>query len=200
MDLFAQRMDREHPAWKGWSRSLVTPLQRQAAGDTRRPLLLLLAAVAAVLLIACFNVAGLLLTRSITRQREFTLRTALGAGAARMFRQVLTEGLLLAVAGGLLGIVIATAGVAFVHAFGPRNLPRLEEAAPDFRTFAFVSLVTLLSGILFALGATRASSESPHCFWRPLESTESLHMHAASGPAKSASGSRLARRVAPSLA
>jgi putative ABC transport system permease protein len=63
MDLFAERMDREHPAWKGWSRSMVTPLQRQVAGDTRRPLMLVLLAVAAVLLIACLNIAGLLLTR-----------------------------------------------------------------------------------------------------------------------------------------
>jgi hypothetical protein len=66
MDLFAQRMDREHPEMKGWSQSLVTPLQRQVAGDTGRPLLLILSAVGVVLLIVCFNVAGLLLTRSIT--------------------------------------------------------------------------------------------------------------------------------------
>ncbi|HEX3661384.1 MAG TPA: ABC transporter permease [Acidobacteriaceae bacterium] len=161
MDLFAERMDREHPAWKGWSRSIVTPVQRQVAGDTRRPLLLLLAAVAAVLLIACLNVAGLLLTRAITRQREFTLRSALGAGAARMFRQVLTEGLLLAVAGGLLGMGVAIAGVSLVRAFGPPTLPRLQEAAPDLRVFAFVAAITLLSGVLFgfapALGATRVN-------------------------------------------
>ncbi|HZZ38830.1 MAG TPA: ABC transporter permease [Acidobacteriaceae bacterium] len=161
MDLFAARMDREHPTWKGWTRSVVTPLQRQVAGDTRRPLLLILAAVGVVLLIACFNVAGLLLTRSIARQREFTLRTALGAGPMRVVRQLLTESLLLAAAGGVLGIAIASAGVAFVKAFGPADLPRLHEAAPDFRVFAFVAVITLFSGILFGLapglGATRVN-------------------------------------------
>lgn len=161
MNLFAARMDREHPEMKGWSGSVVTPLQRQVAGDTRRPLLLLLCAVGAVLLIVCFNAAGLLLTRSISREREFTLRTALGAGAVRVVRQVLTESLLLAAAGGLLGAAIAAGGVRLVKAFGPADLPRLHEAALDLRVLAFVAAVTLLAGILFglapALGATRVN-------------------------------------------
>lgn len=160
MDLFAERMDREHPAWKGWSRSVVTPLQRQVAGDTRRPLMLLLAAVAAVLLIACFNVAGLLLTRAVARQREFALRSALGAGATRMFRQVLTEGLLFAIAGGLVGIGFAVASVSVVRAFGPPDLPRLQEAAPDLRIFTFVATVTLLSGVLFGLAPALAANRA----------------------------------------
>ena len=159
MDLFAARMDREHPQMKGWSASRVTPLQKQVAGDTRRPLLLILAAVAVVLLIVCFNVAGLLLTRSIARQREFTVRAALGAGRARVLRQLLTESLLLAVAGGVLGMAIATAGIWLVRSFGPQDLPRLYEAGVDLRVFAFASAVTLFTGILFglapAVGATR---------------------------------------------
>jgi predicted permease len=159
MDLFAQRMDRERPEMKGWSRSLVTPLQRQVAGDTRKPLLLILSAVGMVLLIVCFNVAGLLLTRSIAREREFTLRAALGAGPARVLRQVLTESLLLAFAGGLCGAAIAVGGVMLVKAFGPPGLPRLQEAGADPRVFAFVGVITLLTGVLFglapALGAGR---------------------------------------------
>jgi predicted permease len=161
MDLFAARMDRDHPQMKGWSRSRVTPLQRQVAGDTRKPLMLILSAVAVVLLIVCFNVAGLLLTRSIARHREFTIRAALGAGRGRVLRQLLTESLLLAVAGGALGMAIAVAGVWLVRSFGPQDLPRLDEAGADFRVFAFASMITLFTGILFglapALGATRVN-------------------------------------------
>jgi putative ABC transport system permease protein len=161
MDLFAQRMDREHPEMKGWSQSLVTPLQRQVAGDTGRPLLLILSAVGVVLLIVCFNVAGLLLTRSIAREREFTLRAALGAGPGRVLRQVLTESLLLAVAGGSGAAAVAAAGISLVKAFGPPNLPRLQEAGADPRVFAFTCVITLLTGVLFglapALGAGRVN-------------------------------------------
>jgi hypothetical protein len=139
MDLFAARMDREYPIMKGWSRSRVTPLQKQVAGDTRKPLLLILCAVSAVLLIVCFNVAGLLLTRSITRQHEFSLRAALGAGRARVLRQLLTENLLLAFAAGVLGMVIACAGVWLVRNMGPQDLPRLQEVGADLRIFVFAS-------------------------------------------------------------
>jgi predicted permease len=161
MALFAQRMDREHPEMKGWSQSIVTPLQRQVAGDTQRPLLLILSAVGVALLTVCFNVAGLLLTRSIARQREFTLRAALGAGPTRVLRQVLTESLLIAAAGGLLGTAVAIAGVSLVRAFGPPSLPRLQEAGADPRVFVFISAITLLTGVLFglapALGARRVN-------------------------------------------
>jgi predicted permease len=159
MDLFATRMDVLYPVMKGWSRSRVTPLQRQVAGDTRKPLMLIFSAVAVVLLIVCFNVAGLLITRSITRRREFTLRAALGAGRARVLRQLLTESLLLAVAGGLLGGVVAFSGVWLVRTFGPVGIPRLHEAGADLRVFAFACGITLFTGILFglapAIGATR---------------------------------------------
>ena len=151
MDLFSAEMERLTPQGKGWFQSRVTPLQRQVAGDTRRPLLLMLAAVAVVLLIACFNIAGLLLARSIARQREFTLRAALGAGRARVLRQLLTESILLAAMGGGAGICIAIAGVWLVRAFGPSSIPRLQEAAPDLRVFAFTLAVTLITGILCGL-------------------------------------------------
>lgn len=150
MNLFSAEMDRLVQV-KGWYQSRVTPLQRQVAGDTRRPLMLMLAAVAVVLLIGCFNIAGLLLTRSIARQREFTLRAALGAGRARVLRQLLTESILLAVMGGAAGICIAIAGVWLVRTFGPSSIPRLQEAAPDLRVFAFTLTVTLLTGILCGL-------------------------------------------------
>lgn len=161
MNLFAERMDREMPAWKGWNGSRVTPLQSQVAGDSRKPLLLILSAVALVLLIVCFNVAGLLITRSFGRQREFTLRAALGAGRRRVLRQLLTESLLLAFAGGAIGMANSTAAIQLVKTFGPANLPRLQEARADFRVFAFAFAVTLVTGILFglapALGAARTN-------------------------------------------
>jgi predicted permease len=161
MDLFAQRMDREMPAAKGWSGSRVTPLQEQVAGDSRKPLLLMLSVVALVLMIVCCNVAGLLLTRSFTRQREFTVRAALGAGRLRVLRQLLTESLLLSFAGGVAGVAVAAAGVRIVKVFGPKTLPRLHEAGVDLRVFAFAFAITLLTGILFglvpALGAALAN-------------------------------------------
>jgi len=161
MKQYAATIDRLHPEMKGWSASQVLPLQRQVAGDREKPLLLILAAAGVVLLIVCFNVAGLLLTRSLGRQREFTLRAALGAGRERMLRQLLTENLMLAVAGGFFGMVVALAGISLVKDCGPANLPRLQETGPDLRIFAFASGVTLLTGLLFglapALGAARVN-------------------------------------------
>jgi putative ABC transport system permease protein len=114
-----------------------------------------------VLLIVCFNVAGLHLTRSIAREREFTLRAALGAGPGRVLRQVLTESLLLALAGGVGAAVVAAASISLVKAFGPPNLPRLQEADVNPRVFAFACVITLLTGVFFglapALGAGRVN-------------------------------------------
>jgi predicted permease len=156
MDLFSAQMDRLNPQFKGSYNSLVTPLKQQVAGDLKRPLLLLLLAVGAVLLIVCFNMASLLLTRSITRQHEFTLRAALGAGRRRILRQLLTESLMLAAAGSFLGLGFATAAIWATKTFGPSTIPRLQEAAPDLRVFAFVLVATLLTGIF--IGFTPALS------------------------------------------
>lgn len=159
MDLFAEQMDRQWPASRGWNRSRIMPLQRQVAGDSGKPLLMMLSAVGLVLSIICFNVAGLVLTRSLGRQREFTVRAALGAGRMRVMRQLLTESLLLALAGGLTAVGIAAASIQLAKALGPRSLPRLQEAGIDLRVFAFAFLITLVTGILFglapALGAAR---------------------------------------------
>jgi putative ABC transport system permease protein len=159
MDLVTKHAEAKDPQWKGWFNSRVVPLTRQVVGDTERPLQLILAAVGIVLLIACSNIANLLLTRSFGRRREFTLRTALGAGRARLIRQLLTESLLIAVSAGAISILLANAGIYFVKTFGPADLPRLREVTLDLPVFAFALCVSLATGILFglapAIGATR---------------------------------------------
>jgi predicted permease len=151
MNVFANRQESANPRGKGWYNSRVTRLAKQVAGDTQRPLLLLLAAIGVVVLMACANVANLLLLRSVGRQKEFTLRAALGAGHARLVRQVLTESVVLAFAGGALGILFGQSGIYFVKEFGPSNLPRLHEVTLDARVFLFTLGVSLTTGILFGL-------------------------------------------------
>jgi predicted permease len=158
MNLLTQRLEAQNPRGKGWFNSRITPLSRQVAGDTRRPLLLILCAVGVVLLIACSNVASLLLTRSLGRKREFTLRASLGANNHRLIRQLLTESLLLATFSGFLGILLAEAAIHFIKILGPSNIPRLGETNLDLRVLAFALGVSFLSGILFGLAPAIAAS------------------------------------------
>jgi putative ABC transport system permease protein len=159
MNVIAKGLDAQYPRAKGFFESRVTPLSRQVAGDTRRPLLFILGAVGVVLLIACSNVASLLLARTLGRSREFILRAALGAGPARLVRQLLTESVLLAVIGGAAGLLLASAGIYFVKMLGPSSISRLREATLDVRVFSFTLAVVFITGILFglapAIGATR---------------------------------------------
>ena len=158
MNVMAKRIETIFPRGKGWFESRVTPISQQLAGDTRRPLLLILAAVGVVLLIACSNVASLLLTRSLGRKREFTLRAALGANNHRLIRQLLTESLLLASFSGLLGLLLASAAIHFVKALGPTNIPRLAETTLDLRVLAFALGVSFAAGILFGLAPAISAS------------------------------------------
>jgi putative ABC transport system permease protein len=158
MNLFTQRFETQNPGGKGWFNTRVTPISRQIAGDTRRPLLLILCAVVVVLLIACSNVASLLLTRSLGRKREFILRTALGANNRRLIRQLLTESLLLATFSGFLGVLLANAAIHFVKILGPSNIPRLGETNLDLRVLAFALAVSFCAGILFGLAPAIAVS------------------------------------------
>ncbi|HEV2419592.1 MAG TPA: ABC transporter permease [Terriglobia bacterium] len=157
MNVLGKRLETYYTDRRVWFNSRVTSLPHQAAGDTRRPLLLILAAVGVVLLIACSNVASLLLTRSLARKRELSLRAALGASNSRLICQLLTESIVLAGVGGLAGILLAQAAIYLVKIFGPSSIPRLGETSLDIRVCAFALGVTLLTGILFGLAPAFAA-------------------------------------------
>ncbi len=129
----------------------VIGLLDQVVGDVRRAMLVLLGSVALVLLIACANVANLLLTRAAGREKEVAIRTALGAGWKRLLRQLLTESLLLALMGGAAGLVIAQASLYVMRVINPGNIPRLDEISINGTVMLFTFVVSALAGLLFGL-------------------------------------------------
>ncbi len=152
LDTIAARLAQEHPDTnRGWSLGLV-PLQTALVGNIRPVLLVLLGAVALVLLIACANVASLLLARNTSRRKEIAIRTVLGAGRYRLVRQMLTESVLLALAGGAAGILLANWGVGLLKKLGPESLPRLSEVCVSGSVLMFTAGIAILTGISFGLG------------------------------------------------
>jgi putative ABC transport system permease protein len=145
------RMVADHPTEYASTGFTVPTLHAQVTGGVRPALLALVAAVALVLLIACANVANLLLARGAQREGEFAVRTALGAGRGRLIRQILTESLVLAAAGGVLGVGLAIAGVRALIALAPPDLPRLEAIAVNGEVLAVALLVTTIVGVGFGL-------------------------------------------------
>ena len=154
LDALVERTRRDfpadYPAGAGWALRLV-PLHDDIVGDVRPALLTLLAAVGFVLLIACANVANLLLARSSVRQREIAIRRAIGAGRARLVRQLLTESLGLAVVGGALGLLVASWGVDALVQLSPASLPRLHGVRVDRVVLAFTAGLSIVTGVLFGL-------------------------------------------------
>ncbi|HTC33798.1 MAG TPA: ABC transporter permease [Bryobacteraceae bacterium] len=155
MRIVARRLESEFPEIdRGWS-AMVTPLQDYGVGKLRSTIAALLVAVGMVLLIACLNVANLLLARAEVRYKEIAIRAALGASRGRLIRQLLAETMLLAVAGGICGVTLAYFGVRLLIAFKGVELPGLENAGLNASVLAFTCAVTLVTGVLFGLLPSR---------------------------------------------
>jgi len=150
-DVIAAQLERQFPESNtGWNLRLLS-LREQLVGGTRTTLMILFGAVGFVLLIACANVANLLLVRGAARQREIALRTALGASRLRIVRQMITESLLLAICGGALGALLAMWGVELLVKLSEGNLPRTATVTIDARVLGFTLLLSVVTGLLFGL-------------------------------------------------
>jgi putative ABC transport system permease protein len=148
MNTISSRLEQQYPEDnKGWG-AVVVPLHDDLVSDVRPALLVLLGAVAFVLLIASVNVANLAMARTFSRQKEIAIRTALGASSARVLRQVLTESVLLALAGGALGLTYAHAGVRLIMAYLADKLPHSIEVGLDSKVLAFTAAISIATGIL----------------------------------------------------
>ena len=148
MSTISTRLEQLYPADdKGWG-AVVVPLHEDMVSDVRPAMLILLGAVVCILLIGCVNVANLILAKGFSRQKEIAVRTALGASTARVFRQVLTESILLSLLGGILGLACAPFGVRLITAFLGDKLPGSIEVSLDSRVLIFTAVASVLTGIL----------------------------------------------------
>lgn len=171
-----------------WVNSRVVALQAQITGDVQTKLFVLLGAICLVLLIACANVANLLLARGVTRQREMAVRAALGADRRRIVQQLLTESALLAICGGALGMFLAVEGLKWLKIILPADTPRLASITIDWRVLAFTASVAVLTGIISGL--------VPALFAAKINLTESLKKGGQNSSATSGSTHRLRSSLA----
>jgi putative ABC transport system permease protein len=137
--------------------AIVTPLHERVVGRVKSLMYILLGAVGLILLIACANVANLLLARAVTRQKEIALRAALGAGRARLMRQLISESVLLALAGGTAGLAVAYWGSALLVALAPGDIPRIENVALDTQVLLFTMILSILTGMVFGCAPALAA-------------------------------------------
>jgi len=152
LDVISTRLAAAFPAENaGWGATAI-PLQELIVGDTRRPLLTLVAAVALVLLIACANAGNLILARALGRRKEIAIRAALGAGRRRVFQHLIVEALVLAAAGGLAGLLLANLSIAAGASLLTDQLPRAEETTVDARVLLFALAASILTGVLAGAG------------------------------------------------
>ena len=160
MAVVDQNLAAQYPDENKNRRTVLFALHERIVGETRTSLLILFAAVTFVLLIACANFANLLLARAAERQREFVIRGALGAGRWRLMRQMLTESLLLSLAGGAAAIVLAFWATSLLVSFKPENLPRVAEIGVDGRVLGFTLGISVLTGLIFGLVPAWTASRS----------------------------------------
>jgi predicted permease len=160
MDRVTQNLAAAFPQADAGEGAALEPLKREMVGTIEPFLLMLLAAVCFVLLIACVNVANLLLVRSTSRAREFAIRAALGASRGRVIRQLLTESILLAIGGAALGLLLATWGSKAALSVLPVSMPRAEEVGLDLHVLIFTGVVSILAGVFFGLAPALKTSRT----------------------------------------